>query len=77
MNKSTLSTAVFNFGCIRVLDLTATGDVERVALSSTLRPFRALGADQRGAGAQSCRRADDRPAPARLPMPGLERSPCC
>jgi len=31
LNKPTLSTAVFNFDCIRVLDLTATDDAERVA----------------------------------------------
>ncbi len=31
-NKSTLSTAVFNLGCIRVLDLTATDDAEVVAI---------------------------------------------
>jgi len=34
LNKPTLSTAVFNFDCIRVLDLTATDDAERVALST-------------------------------------------
>ncbi len=33
LNKPTLST-VFNFDCIRVLDLTATDDAERVALST-------------------------------------------
>jgi len=33
LNKSTLSTAVFNFACIRVLDLTATGDAERAPLT--------------------------------------------
>ncbi len=32
LNRSTLSTAVFNFGCIRVLDLTATDAAEVVAI---------------------------------------------
>jgi hypothetical protein len=33
LNRSALSPAVFNFGCIRVLGLTATDDAEVVVIS--------------------------------------------
>jgi len=53
LNKSTLSTAVFNFGCIRVVDVTAAADAKRVALSSNLRPS---GVEERHAARGGCGR---------------------